>query len=285
MAQCAVDEAVRAHVSLGGDPEQMAALDNFCWPDPVEGPGNPDGAFKLAQLVRACRGLADACRAFQLPLISGKDSMKNDAHVGGKKISIRPTLLVSLMGIIRDVRRAQTTDFKDTGDLIYVVGETRGELGGTCIERRMQKHFGPCPSVDLPGAWVLYRVLHRALQRGLVRSCHDLSDGGLWAALAESCLGADHGARINLDPVPTSRMSGRDAARVLFCETPSRFLVSVAPGRRARWERTMARVPFGLLGVVTADRDVRIDAAGAPLVSVSLDDIRAAWAGERGTAQ
>ncbi len=89
---------------LGGDPERMAALDNFCWPDPVEGPETPDGSDKLAQLVRACRGLADACRGYQLPLISGKDSMKNDARVAGRKISIRPTLLVSLMGIIRDVR-------------------------------------------------------------------------------------------------------------------------------------------------------------------------------------
>src|SRR5271157_4678734 len=235
MAQCAVDEAVRAHVSLGGDPDQMAALDNFCWPDPVEGPATPDGAYKLAQLVRACRGLADACRAYQLPLISGKDSMKNDAQVGGRKISIRPTLLVSLMGIITDVRRAQTTDFKEPGDLIYVVGETRGELGGTCLERLLGNRYGPCPSVRLPEAWAVYRKLHRALRRGLVRSCHDLSDAGLWAALAESCLGGDRGARISLDKLPVTGMSGRDTARVLFCETPSRFLVSVTPALRARW--------------------------------------------------
>ena len=280
MAQCAVDEAVRAHVSLGGDPEQMAALDNFCWPDPVEGPGNPDGAFKLAQLVRACRGLADACRAYQLPLISGKDSMKNDARVGGRKISIRPTLLVSLMGIIIDVHRAQTTDFKGPGDLIYIVGETRGELGGTCLERRLQKHFGPCPSVRLKEAWSVYRKLHGAMRRGLVRSCHDLSDAGLGSALAESCLGGDRGARISLDPVPVSGMSGRDAARVLFCETPSRFLVGVAPANRARWERAMTGTAFGMLGEVTAGQDIRIEAAGAVCASVSLDELRAAWAGQ-----
>jgi phosphoribosylformylglycinamidine synthase len=284
MAQCAVDEAVRAHVSLGGDPEQMAALDNFCWPDPVEGPANPDGAFKLAQLVRACRGLADACRAYQLPLISGKDSMKNDARVGGIKISIRPTLLVSLMGIITDVRRAQTTDFKEPGDLIYVVGETRGELGGTCLERLLKKRLGPCPSVRLPEAWGVYRKLHGALRRGLVRSCHDLSDAGLWAALAESCLGGDRGARISLDPVPASGMSGRDAARLLFCETPSRFLVSVAPGFRTRWERSMAGAAFGLLGEVDAEQDIRIEASGTVCALVSLEEVRAAWSGQRGGA-
>ena len=127
--------------------------------------------------------------------------MKNDARVGGRKISIRPTLLVSLMGIITDVRRAQTTDFKVPGDLIYVVGETRGELGGTCLERRMRKNVsGPALRC---GSWKRGHCtakLHGALRRGLVRSCHDLSDAGLWAALAESCLGGDCGARISLDP-------------------------------------------------------------------------------------
>ena len=282
MAQCAVDEAVRAHVALGGDPEQMSALDNFCWPDPVEGPGNPDGSFKLAQLVRACRGLADACRAYQLPLISGKDSMKNDALAGGRKISIRPTLLVSLMGIIMDVRRARTTDFKDPGDLIYVLGDTRGEMGGTCIERQAGRRLGPCPSVKTAEARAVYRALHRAIRRGLVRSCHDISDGGLWTALAECCLGGDRGARVSLDAVPASGIRGRDAARILFCETPSRFLVSVSRADRARWERAMGGCALGMLGEVTVDRDVRIEAAGALLASVSVDEIRAAWAGEQG---
>jgi phosphoribosylformylglycinamidine synthase len=284
MAQCAVDEAVRAHVALGGDPEQMAALDNFCWPDPMEGPENPDGAYKLAQLVRACKGLADACRAYQLPLISGKDSMKNDARVGGRKISIRPTLLVSLMGIIRDVRRAHTTDFKDPGDLIYIVGETRGELGGTCLERRLQKKLRACPSVHLPEAWAAYVRLHHALRQGLVRSCHDLSDAGLWAALAECCLGADKGARISLDQVPVSGMPGRDPARILFCETPSRFLVSVAPAFRAKWERAMAGAAWGLLGEVTPGQDVIIEASGALIASIPVDGVRAAWAGQEGAA-
>ena len=282
MAQCAVDEAVRAHVALGGDPRQMAALDNFCWPDPVQSPETPDGAFKLAQLVRACRGLADSCRAYLLPLISGKDSMKNDARVGGRKISIRPTLLVSLMGIITDVRKSQTTDFKDPQDLIYLVGETRGELGGTCLERQIGKRLGPCPSVRLAEAWRLYRKLHGAVQHGLVRSCHDLSDAGLWAAIAESSLGGDLGAEISLDRVPQPQSGGMSPARVLFSETPSRFLVSVAPAHRVRWERAMTGAAVGLLGEVTAERGIRIHAAGKELASVSLESVRAAWAGQRG---
>jgi phosphoribosylformylglycinamidine synthase len=282
MAQCAVDEAVRAHVALGGDPRRMAALDNFCWPDPVEGAGNPDGAFKMAQLVRACRGLADACRAYALPLISGKDSMKNDAHAGGRKISVRPTLLVSLLGIIPDIRRAQTTDFKQAGDLLYVVGETRGELGGTCLERRLGVGLGPCPSVRTDEARRAYRRLHAALRRGLARSCHDLSDAGLWAAVAESSIGGDLGAEISLDALPTAAGVSRDPAVLLFCETPSRFLLSVAPGSRARWERAMRGVPCARVGEVAADPAIRVHSGGSLIASMALDEVRAAWAGPRG---
>ncbi|MCX7040800.1 MAG: AIR synthase-related protein, partial [Spirochaetes bacterium] len=285
MAQCAVDEAVRAHVALGGDPERMSALDNFCWPDPVEGPDNPDGAFKLAQLVRACRGLADACRAYSLPLISGKDSMKNDARIGGRKISIRPTLLVSLMGIIPDVRRAVTTDFKAAGDLVYLVGETRGELGGTRFERLAGTPLGEGPSARPAAAFSVYRKLHRAIRRGIVRSCHDLSDGGLWAALAECSLGGRLGASIDLEAVPTSRETeretdskrGRESERLLFCETPSRLLVTISPRDHARLARHMAGAPLACIGEVTADAGVRVAAAGRELATIELGEIARAW--------
>jgi phosphoribosylformylglycinamidine synthase len=277
MAQCAVDEAVRAHVALGGDPERMSALDNFCWPDPVASDDNPDGAFKLAQLVRACRGLADACRSYQLPLISGKDSMKNDARVGGRRISIRPTLLVSLLGIIEDVRRAQSTDLKAPEDLLFVVGQTRGELGGTCLEGLAGQRLGACPSVALRPAFDSYRKMHRAIRAGCVRSCHDLSDGGLWVALAESCLGGELGARITLDALPVAKGTGREYERLLFCETPSRFLVSVAPADLGQWRRMMTGVPVGLIGSVTSDGRVSVQAEGQDKASISIDEIRYAW--------
>ncbi len=106
MATACVDEAVRRLVCAGARIDRISALDNFCWPDPVQGPKTPDGEHKLAQLVRCCEGLRAACEAFGVPLISGKDSMKNDAHLGGVKISIPPTLLVSAIGQIDDVSRA-----------------------------------------------------------------------------------------------------------------------------------------------------------------------------------
>jgi phosphoribosylformylglycinamidine synthase len=277
MAQCAVDEAVRAHVALGGDPNRMAALDNFCWPDPVEGPDTPDGSHKLAQLVRACRALSDACLEYQLPLISGKDSMKNDAQVGGRKISIRPTLLVSLMGIIPDVRRSLSTDFKKCGDLICLIGESRGELGGTRFESITGRKLGPAPAVRLPQARASYRRVHRAARKGILHSCHDLSDGGLWVALAESALGGDCGARVSLDAVPVSHDCPRDAARLLFCETPSRFLVSVAPADLKKLRRIMKGSLCEVLGEVTADGMLCVEQGARDLAAVSLEEARRAW--------
>jgi len=279
MARCAVDEAVRAHVALGGDPRRMVALDNFCWPDPVESPETPDGQRKLAQLVRACRGLADACLGYQLPLISGKDSMKNDAKVAGRKISIRPTLLVSLMGIIRDVQRAVTTDFKGAGDIIYVVGETRGELGGTRFQRISGRRLGAFPTVDVEKARASYHRLAGSIWRRLVRSCHDLSDGGLWVSLAESCLGGDCGARISLDGLAVSAGCSREPARLLFCETPSRLLVSVAPEADPGFRRAMRGTAVSRIGEVATDAIVRVLANGREIAAVDLREARAAWRG------
>ncbi len=149
------------------------------------------------------------------------------------------------MGIIEDVRRAQTTDFKAAGDLLFVVGETRGEMGGTCLR---------APPRSAPGALPVGTAARRPWPRtesctapcapALVRSCHDLSDGGLWVALAESCLGGELGARVALDALPVVRGGGREPERLLFCETPSRFLVSVAPAGRARWERIWQACPW-----------------------------------------
>ena len=223
MAMCAVDEAVRAHVACGGDPDRMAALDNFCWPDPIAGPDNPDAAHKLAQLVRAARGLRAACLAYRLPLISGKDSMKNDAVVEGRRISVLPTLLVSVLGIIEDLRRSVSSDFKQPGDRIFIVGADRGELGGSAYARLLGGTGGSgagaatggwqqaCPTVDAPAAMRRYRLLHAAMCEGMVASAHDLSDGGLAVALAESAIGGRCGARLDLARVPVAAAARGEA--------------------------------------------------------------------------
>ncbi|MEW5816203.1 MAG: AIR synthase-related protein [Spirochaetota bacterium] len=277
MAMCAVDEAFRGHLALGGDPGFACALDNFCWPDPVESESTPDGQYKLAQLVRACKGLKEACLAYGLPLISGKDSMKNDAKIGGSKVSVRPTLLVSLLGIIPDVRQAVTTDFKAPGHLIFLVGETRGELGGTMYARVSGKSFGTCPSVETESALKCYRALYNCIRNGIISSCHDLSDGGLGIALAESMLGGRLGAEVELDNIPVVEARKMETVRLLFSETPSRFLVTLHPARLKAFKEHFNRLRCGRIGVVTSDNTLRIKRGGKEVVRMTLQELTAAW--------
>jgi len=276
MAACAVDEAMRAHVALGGDPDQASALDNFCWPDPVFSQQTPDGEYKLAQLVRACEGLSETCLSYTLPLISGKDSMKNDAHLGGRKVSVRPTLLVSLMGIVVDVKKALTTDFKQAGDLIYLTGETRGELGGTSYEMLRGKPLGTCPSVDAEGAMRRYRALHGVIAAGLVNAAHDLSDGGLAVALCESALGGSCGAEIALEALPGYRPES-ETARLLFCESAGRILVTVAPEHREAFEAGMEGHAVRRVGRVVTEKRVTFSREGVTATAVELPAVETAW--------
>jgi phosphoribosylformylglycinamidine synthase subunit PurSL len=301
MALAAVDEAFRAHVALGGDPARAVALDNFCWPDPVESPSNPDGAFKLAQLVRACAALREACIAYGLPLVSGKDSMKNDAFAGGRRISVRPTLLVTLVGPIDDVRKAPSTDFLAPGDLVYALGGTGGQLGGSTLERvlaakaggRPGRRLGACPVADPAEHLPLYLALARAISGKIVRSCHDLSDGGLAVALAESCLGGGMGASVRLDGMPrraalapaaagpapgaAAGAAYPEAAARLFAEDPGRFVVSVRREDRERFERSLAGLAFAQIGETTAERRLVASFGGAAVLDARLEDIERAF--------
>jgi len=274
MALGAVDEAYRAHIALGGDPDLASALDNFCWPDPVESPYTPDGPYKLAQLVKTCRGLRDACLAYGLPLISGKDSMKNDAVMNGKKVSIRPTLLVSLMGVIQDVNKAMTTDFLAAGDLIVLLGETRPELAGSTLEKVLGTELSGVPTVHPKKALSLYKAVATALRRGQIRSLHDLSDGGLAVALAESALGGRLGAHVTIDELPGTEGS---TAEILFSESPSRFLASVAPDRLEEFQKTLEGQQCAVIGAVIPQSLVTVDRKGKTVLSATLDQILKAW--------
>ncbi len=275
MAMCALDEAFRGHIALGGNPDEAVALDNFCWPDPIASESNPDGRYKLAQLVRACRGLYDACLAYNVPLVSGKDSMKNDAVAGGRKISVRPTLLVSLMGFIPEIRNAMTTDFKKEGDIVYVAGNTRGELGGSVFERIYGESLGICPDVKPAEALPLYRAVYQAIRSGSVSSVHDLSDGGLAVALAESAIGGRLGADVSLDSMPG--IEEMEDARVLFSETQSRFVITVSPDKRVGFEKTCKGLAVTQIGKVTSSRKITIRRKSGTLVSMDLAAVIAAW--------
>ncbi len=276
MVACVIDEAVRNIIAVGGKLGTIAGLDNFCWPDPVQSAKTPDGEYKLAQLVRACRALYDYTVAYGVPCISGKDSMKNDYKLGQWSISIPPTVLFSTIGRIENVRRAVTSDAKADGDLVYVLGLTRNELGGS----QYYAHHGAVgcsvPRVEALKAARLYNGLSHAIERGLVRSCHDCSDGGLGVALAETAFAGGLGMKLELDRVPNDGVVREDF--LLFSETQSRFVVTVDRQHQRSFEKTMAALPFARIGAVTAEPRLVIKGFSVrPVVDATIADLKEAW--------
>jgi phosphoribosylformylglycinamidine synthase len=276
MTANAIDEALRNYVAVGGDIGHVAGLDNFCWCDPVKSDKTPDGEYKAAQLVRSNQALYDYCLAFGVPLISGKDSMKNDYQIGDTKISIPPTLLFSVIGKISDVRRAVTMDAKQAGDRVYLLGTTRNELGGSEYYAMHHAVGRNVPTVDAVVAMARYRAVNAAQGEGVLASCHDLSDGGLGVALAETAVAGNCGLHVDLRAVPVDGVMREDA--VLFSESASRLLVTVRPEHQARFEQLFAGQPWACLGTVTVDLELRITGLnGEILVRSAIADLKEAW--------
>jgi len=251
MAACAIDEAIRNNIACGGSLKRMALLDNFCWCDPVVSEKNPDGEYKLAQLVRANKALYDYTVLFGTPCISGKDSMKNDYIHGDLKISIPPTLLISALSRIPDVRKAVSMDFKEKGDLIVVAGNTRAELGGSEYFSLLGLRGNIPPTVNGKAARALYRRVERAMNCGIIRSAHDMSDGGLAVALAESAFAGGLGVTVNLSALPRTGVYRDDF--LLFSESQSRFVLSISKASREAFERLFRGLPYAIIGEVRED--------------------------------
>ena len=281
MAAASIDEAVRNAVCVGLDVDKMAGLDNFCWPDPIESTKTPDGRFKLAQLVRANRELERVCRAYRLPCVSGKDSMKNDYGSGPEKISIPPTLLFSLFGDHPDVRQTATSDFKFSGDRIYLVGTSNQELGASELAFMMTESGqvdgigGRVPQLPHPEQnLAMYRSLSTAIRAGIVRTAHDCSEGGLAVALAEMCIGGRLGASVDIDGTGDGDVWGR-----LWGESLGRFVVAVSPDNEAAFLAAMKGHPTTVLGTVDNTAHLSIMDGDDPLVHMHVDAMATAWKG------
>ncbi|MCB9549203.1 MAG: phosphoribosylformylglycinamidine synthase subunit PurL [Myxococcales bacterium] len=268
MAWAAVDEAFRNAVAVGADPRQVALLDNFCW-------GNPQRPETLGALTLAARGCHDAAVALQAAYISGKDSLNNEfLGEDGERHAIPGTLLISALGLVPDLRRAVTMDAKAAGDVVYVVGETRAETGGSAWAR-LRGGGGPVPAPN-PGALALFSALHAAIAAGLVRACHDCSEGGLAVALAEVALAGGLGLDVDVRRAPGAATLPPGVA--LFAESSSRFVVAVAPADAAAFEAALADHPCAALGAVTAASTVRMAVDGGTL-AWDLGDLARAFGG------
>lgn len=252
MVTNSVDEAIRNLICTGADLSKTAGLDNFCWPDPIISEKTPDGKYKLAQLVRALQALFDITQKYEIPLVSGKDSMKNDYGKGAGKISIQPTLLFTAVGKINDIGHSQTTDFKNPESLIAILGKTRNELLYSELYEQYNINKGYIPRVDLDANIDLYRKINKILQKDLLYSIHDISDGGLAVALAESSIGGQLGFEIDLDKVPAD--DDLIPARLMFSESAGRFIISLNEKALPDLIKILGDSPFAVIGRVKTDK-------------------------------
>ena len=273
MAANAIDEAFRSAIILGANPDKIVGLDNFCWPDPVESEHTPDGKYKLAQLVRACEAVYDMTVAYNCPCISGKDSMKNDYRIGNKKISVLPTLLFTAVGKIDDITNMTSHYFKKAHTQIYLLGETLAELGASEYYSFKNIKQGILPVVNPDKAIKLYKKVYQIIREGLILSAHDLSDGGLAVALAESAFSGNVGVNIDID-ILGEKLTNEEK---LFSESPSRILVSVDKKNEKEFLNIMKDENVYLLGVSTEEHSIVIKAGGKIILQDDLNEIKSIW--------
>lgn len=282
MTACTMDEAIRRVLAVGGDFNHIGGVDNFCWPniqfDPVD---NPDGKFKAAQLVRSCWALRDICNAYGIPLLSGKDSMYVDGHLPGRygevhKVSALETIQFSATSVIPDIEKCLTLDSKIPGDLVFVLGMTRNELGAS----EYYEHFGylglNVPKIVPEDFSKLYTALGHAVQEELMASAHGIYRGGLGVHLAMVAMGGNLGMDVDLSKVPMTDIERSDT--LLFSESAGRFIVTVNPNFKDRFESVFEELPCACIGHVTETANLAVSGVnGNSILSLSVPELKAAW--------
>ncbi len=282
MVAATIDEAVRKVLAVGGSPEHLGGVDNFCWPTiqyhPIQ---NPDGKYKAAQLVRANWALRDYCKAFGIPLLSGKDSMYIDGNLEGpfgerRKVSGLPTLLFSVSSVIQDIHTCVTMEAKFPGDLVYVLGETRNELGGSEYYQMMEETGLNMPRVDPDFVLPLYHALAKAVRQELVTSCHAVTRGGLAVHLALVAMGGELGMDLHVEDIPKD--AGMSPTATLYSETGGRFVVTVDPSKKNIFGSLFSGLNISRIGAVTAShRFIVRDSQGNPFIDEDILDLKQSW--------
>ncbi|MBF0252607.1 MAG: phosphoribosylformylglycinamidine synthase subunit PurL [Candidatus Omnitrophica bacterium] len=270
MAASAIDEALRQIACVGGDIDKVAILDNFCW-------GNTDKPNQLGSLVRASQACYDMAMVYRTPFISGKDSLNNEFNTGKNTVAIPATILISAFGVIDDVNRTISSDFKKPGNLIYVIGSTYNEMGGSQYFKIRNSSSGKVPRVYPKESLKYMKALKKAISERSVISAHDCSDGGLATAISEMMIGGNLGAKITLKTLPREKEADRNDV-MLFSESNSRFLVEVPEEKKTSFENAMKNIPIGCLGEVALNKKLLIDSiTNKRIVDVSLSKIKTFW--------
>lgn len=275
-AQMALDEAIRSLICVGTDPQKIAILDNFSWPDPLPGKNNPDHLQKTGELVRACRGLYDLAKVYKTPFVSGKDSMKND-FIGKNsqgqpvKISVLPTVLVTAVGHVPNLHKVVGSQAKNQGSKIVLLGAGEVSLGGTIFSKHYQpsEDFSAYPTVDAQKNWELYNKVFEAFKLGLIESAHDVSEGGRITALCEMFWGSGLGAKVDLS-------SSKDLEG-LYDESPGQILVHVTAHNWSAFCNHFTSNQYQVLGEVIEGDELQIYIKGQSFFSHSFSDLEKIW--------
>ena len=262
MAASVIDEAIRNSVCVGG--RRWALLDNFTW-------GNPEYEDRLGGLVYACRGCYDVAKVYGAPFVSGKDSLYNESPLG----PVTPTLLVTSLGIVPDVRKAITMELKEAGNALYLVGVTKPEIGGSEYLRLLGELGGSVPKLDPETNFRAYKRVLDAMDAGMVRACHDCSEGGLAVALSEMTFTGGLGLDVDIGKVPVSGTMRDDY--LLFSESNGRLLIEVPASKTSEFEETMNDTPFSCIGAVKKDQRLSITKDGEKLLELELSNLMEAW--------
>lgn len=275
MAAAAIDEALRNCVAVGADPAKIAVLDNFCW-------GNCERAETLGTLVRAAIACHDFAIAYGTPFVSGKDSLNNefsydDENGERQTVSIPSTLLITALGQIADIEQAVTMDVKVQGNRLFLIGQTKDELGGSHFALVNDLEGGAVPRVDADLAPRVFAALHKAISSGLIESCHDLSEGGLAVSAAEMAFAGGLGVSVNLAPLAEAAGIGDDAT-LLFSESNSRFLVEVSGDKASALAGVFAGLPCVEVGSVTGGNGFSVSGvSGQTLIESDIEELRSVW--------
>lgn len=252
----AVAEAARNIVCSGAEP--LAITDNLNF-------GNPEKPEVFWQIEKAAEGMSEACRTLKTPVIGGNVSLYNETS----GTAVYPTPVVGMVGLITDIDHITTQHFKNSGELIYLVGDTLDEFGGSELQKLMHGQiFGKAPELNVEVEKERQDRVLAAIRAGLIQSAHDLSEGGLAVALAEGLFASEHlGARVSITGNPVS---------ALFSETQSRFLLTVKKENQSAFERILEAK---LIGEVTDTAILQVLTDNGPVLEASIDQLKAAWKG------
>ncbi len=262
MAASVIDEAIRNSVCVGG--RRWALLDNFTW-------GNPEYEDRLGSLLYACRGCYDTAKIYEAPFVSGKDSLYNESPLG----PVAPTLLITSLGIVPDIRKAITMELKEVGNALYLIGVTKPEIGGSEYIRLYDELGGSVPKVDAETNFKAYKKLLDAMDAGLVRACHDCSEGGLAVAVAEMAFTGDLGVDMDLAKVPVSENLRDDI--LLFSESNGRLLVEVPADKTEEFEKAMDGSAVSCIGAIKSEPRMTVTKDGKPVFEEELGALIEAW--------